>query len=164
MIKVVKKVETQGNRTLIYAVFIAVVLGGVVVGIDSKLFSSSGVMVYESLVEKLTSMGAEVEPIGEVTAPFFSVAGKEISVNGNDVQIFEHPDVAATDAKSKLISEDGLFVGTQTTEGMDLSAVEWGGTPHFYKKGKLIVVYVGDDKGTKDALTTVLGSQFAGGK
>ena len=163
MIKV-KKAKTRGDKTLIYAVAIAIALGLAFAGMNSKLLSSNDVMGYDSLIEKLTSSGAEVKPLGDVEAPFFFVAGKEISVNGNDVQIFEHPDAAATDAKAKLISEDGLFIGTQTSEGMDLSAVEWGGTPHFYKKGKLIVIYIGDDRKTKDVLTAALGAQFAGGK
>ncbi len=158
-----KKGKSHGNEKLIYAVvFTVVALGLAAVATNPHLMSFSD-MNYDSLVEKLKSTGVEVAPQGEVTAPFFSVAGKEISINGNAVQVFEHQDSDSAEAKAKLVSEDGLFVGTQTSDGLELSSVQWGGTPHFYKKGSIIVIYVCDDKEIKNVLAAVLGSQFAGG-
>ena len=40
--------------------------------------------------------------------------------------------------------------------------VNWVATPHFYKTGKLIVLYVGDNMTVISTLETVLGPQFAG--
>ncbi len=40
--------------------------------------------------------------------------------------------------------------------------VGWVAPPHFYKKEKLIVLYVGDDNNVLDILEGVLGTQFAG--
>ena len=39
----------------------------------------------------------------------------------------------------------------------------WMATPHFFKSGKLIVLYLGDDVAVMTLLTGLLGPQFAGG-
>jgi hypothetical protein len=41
--------------------------------------------------------------------------------------------------------------------------VSWMDTPHFYKTGKIIVLYVGSDTTVLELLEGVLGPQFAGG-
>jgi hypothetical protein len=40
--------------------------------------------------------------------------------------------------------------------------VSWISFPHFYKKGSLIVQYVGEDEKIMSDLTDILGEQFAG--
>ena len=39
----------------------------------------------------------------------------------------------------------------------------WMATPHFFKSGKLIVLYLGDDVEVMTLLTGLLGPQFAWG-
>jgi len=109
---------------------------------------------YLTLIDNLRTAGATVEPTGEVTQPFFSVTGNIIVVNGDDVQAFEYADVAAAEAEAALVSSDGSAVGT--------SMIGWVATPHFYKAGRLIVLYVGDSEAVTDVLESVLGQQFAG--
>jgi hypothetical protein len=109
---------------------------------------------YVSLIDNLRQAGATVEPTGEVTQPFFSVTGNIIVVNGGDVQVFEYADAAAAEAEAALVSPDGSSVGT--------SMISWVATPHFYKAGRLIVLYVGDSTGVINVLEAELGQQFAG--
>jgi hypothetical protein len=40
--------------------------------------------------------------------------------------------------------------------------MSWMATPHFYKTGRILVLYVGDDQKVIDVLTGALGPQFAG--
>ena len=110
---------------------------------------------FVSLVDNLRAAGATVEPAGEVSQPFFSVEGQVITVNGEDVQVFEYADAASADVEAALVSPDGSSVGT--------TMVLWIATPHFYQTGQLIVLYVGDSAAVIDALEEVLGPQFAGG-
>jgi len=77
-----------------------------------------------------------------------------INVRGEDVQVFQYSNAAATDAQAALVSLDGSAVGT--------TKVQWVGPPHFYKKGKLLVLYVGDNDKVLKTLEAVLGQQFAG--
>ena len=109
---------------------------------------------YISLFDNLRATGATVEPAGDISQPFFSVKGLVITVNNSDVQVFEYADAATADTEAALVSPDGSSIGT--------TMVSWVATPHFYKTGKLIVLYVGDDTAVLNVLEDVLGSQFAG--
>jgi hypothetical protein len=75
-------------------------------------------------------------------------------VNGEDVQVFEYSDQSTTEAEAALISPDGSSIGT--------SLPFWVAPPHFYKAGRIIVLYVGESKAVTDVLESVLGPQFAG--
>ena len=111
-------------------------------------------MDYASLIDNLRTAGVSVEPEGEVDQPFFSVEGRIIKVSGEDVQVFQYSHAAAADAQAALVSPDGSAVGT--------SKLHWIGPPHFYKKGKLLVLYVGGNAKALKALEAVLGRQVAG--
>ena len=76
-------------------------------------------------------------------------------MDGEDVQVFEFASAEEADTVSQSISADGSSIGT--------SMVAWVAPPHFYKAGKLIVIYVGSDSGVISALQAAMGSQFAGG-
>ncbi len=115
---------------------------------------SGPVKDYVSLFDNLRAAGATVEPAGDISQPFFSVTGNAITVNGENVQVFEYTDAAVADAEALLVSADGSSVGT--------TMVNWVAAPHFYKAGKLIVLYVGNDTTVINILEEVLGSQFAG--
>ena len=115
---------------------------------------------YIGLVDNLRGAGASVDPVGEVTQPFFSGKGFIIKVNGDDVQVFEYADARAAEAEAALVSPDGFSIGTSGTSG--ISMVGWVAPPHFYREGTLIVLYVGESEAVMEALDGVLGSQFAG--
>lgn len=110
---------------------------------------------YFSLIDNLRGAGATVDLAGQVSQPFFSPQGQVITVNGQDVQVFEYVDVEAARAEAELVSPDGSSVGT--------SMMMWVDTPHFYQSGKVIVLYLGAEIDVINILDRVLGSQFAGG-
>jgi hypothetical protein len=109
---------------------------------------------YTSLVDTLRAAGVVVKPGGEVVQPFFAVPGKVIKVFGEDVQVFQYAHETEAEAQAAQVSPDGSTVGTTT--------IHWMGPPHFYKRGTLLVVYVGDKHQVLKALDDVLGQQFAG--
>ena len=107
------------------------------------------------LLSWLRSAGARAHATGdEVDQPFFSVTGKMISVDGADVQVFEYASAAAAAREAAPVSPDGSSVGG--------SKPMWVGTPHFFRSGRMIVLYVGDDAKLLGALAHALGKQFAG--
>ena len=110
---------------------------------------------YVSLVDNLRAAGATVDPAGEVEQTFFSPLGYVITVNGVDVQTFEYPDDAAAESEAAQVAPDGSSIGT--------TMVTWVETPHFYRQGRVIALYVGEDAATLTLLESVLGAQFAGG-
>jgi hypothetical protein len=113
---------------------------------------------YASLIDNLRKAGAVVEPRGEVAPDFLSAKRRVISVNNSNVQVWDYDDAAAADAEAALISPDGYSVHTATK----ITLVEWIAPPHFYKAGKLIVLYVGESEAVTVVLERILGPQFAG--
>jgi hypothetical protein len=112
---------------------------------------------HAALVAALEGSGATVEPAGEIVPEdsVFPVSTRIIDVNGQSVQVFEFDDPAAAGAAAATVAESGVIVGTAT--------YEWIATPHFYRLGNLIVLYVGDDAATQTLLADTLGEEFAGG-
>jgi hypothetical protein len=107
-----------------------------------------------SLIEALKAAGLTVENGDPLEQPFFTAPGQIIRVNGADVQVFEYESPEAMEADASQVAEDGGSVGT--------SMMSWMAPPHFYKAGRILVLYVGDDLKVIDVLTGALGPQFAG--
>ncbi|HEX6623881.1 MAG TPA: hypothetical protein VF064_09220 [Pyrinomonadaceae bacterium] len=109
----------------------------------------------DKLVEALKAQGLGVERAGDVSQPFFSVESRALTVNGENVQVFQYRTAEAAAKEASQVSPDGSGVGT--------SMASWVGTPHFFRGGRLIALYVGDDAKVLEALRASLGAQFAGG-
>jgi hypothetical protein len=107
-----------------------------------------------SLREALLAAGASVETGEQIDQPFFSVPGQILKVNGVDVQVFEYETSEAMGTEASQVSEDGSTIGT--------SMVSWMEASHFFRAGRMVVLYVGEDQGLLDLLEGVLGPQFAG--
>lgn len=111
-----------------------------------------------SLIDALRAAGANVVPGGTLGGTleqvFFAVTGQIIKINSADVQIFEYESVEAMEADATLVAPDGGSVGT--------NMVTWIAPPHFFKSGRVLVLYVGDDAAILELLTGTLGEQFAG--
>lgn len=107
-----------------------------------------------SLLLGLQTAGATTELVDTVTQDFFTPEGKNIKVNGADIQVFEYENAEAMERETSQVAPDGGSVGT--------SMMMWMDTPHFYKAGQIIVLYVGNDARILDLLDNAMGSQFAG--
>lgn len=114
----------------------------------SKARSGKGL---SNLIKNLRAKGATVKPSSErVSQPFFSVRGRILIVNKEALQVFEFANAATAATETR-----------QVGEGATTSAA-WIAPPHFYHRGRLIVLYVGSDQSMLDLLTAVLGPPFAG--
>lgn len=108
-----------------------------------------------ALTTALQDAGASVEETDQVMQPFFTPEGSILKVNEADVQVFEYESAEAMEEQASQVSPEGGSIGT--------SMVSWMDTPHFYKAGKIIVLYVGSDEAILSLLANALGPQFAGG-
>lgn len=106
------------------------------------------------LIEALQAAGAEVEPGDTIEQVFFSVPGEILQVNGTDVQVYEYESAEAMGTEASQVSQDGGSIGT--------SMINWMEAPHFFRSGRLLVLYVGEDQAILDLLQGILGEQFAG--
>ena len=71
-----------------------------------------------------------------------------------DIQAYEYGSAESAEAKGRQIRPDGS--GTATT------VVDWISPPHFFLKGRILVLCVGNDAPVLSLLRSVLGPQFAG--
>lgn len=115
---------------------------------------SQGVEDQASLIAALQAAGATVEVGDSITQAFFTPEGQVIKVNGADVQVFEYESPNAKENEASQVAPDGGSIGT--------TMVTWVDAPHFYKAGRIIVLYVGSDQTILSLLENVLGPQFAG--
>ncbi len=128
---------------------------------ESTTTASHGAAVMDqvSLVDQLRSMGYTVDDVGDVEQPFFQTSGTTMRVSGGalqepvDLQVFNYDDAGATEADAQQIGPDGNPLTMMIT---------WVAPPHFFRKDKVIVLYLGSDQEAITLLTQALGSQFAG--
>ena len=107
-----------------------------------------------SFLAALRAEGATAEVVDSISQDFFNVEGQIITVNGADVQVFEYESAEAMENEASQVAPDGGSIGT--------SMLTWIDTPHFYKTGRIIVIYIGSDEKILNLLQTVIGPQFAG--
>jgi hypothetical protein len=115
---------------------------------------SSVVEDQASLLAALQAEGASVDTADTITQDFFSVEGQIVRVDGTDIQVFEYENAEAMENDASQVAPDGGSIGTYM--------VTWLDAPHFYKAGRLIVLYLGNDQTILGLLNKVLGPQFAG--
>ncbi len=96
----------------------------------------------------------EQEATNVLESRFFDVPGVALIVPGRKLLAYEFADEAQAGAQAGMVSPDGTGIGNKY--------VGWGDTPHFFSRGRLIVIYQGDDRKMLDALEEALGPQFAG--
>lgn len=105
------------------------------------------------LIHALQAKGLHVTPGDKVIQPFFSIEGRAYKVNDADVQVFEFPDAAGAQASIAKLSPEGNAPN---------AVIDWVGPPHFYQAGRIVALYVGEDRATVEALTAILGAQRVG--
>jgi hypothetical protein len=108
-----------------------------------------------SLLATLQGAGLDVSAAGDVSQSFFSVPGKVLVLNGEEIQVYEYPAPEAAQADAGNVSVDGSSVGA--------TMVDWISTPHFFRTENIILIYVGVNQDVLQVLQSLLGSQFAGG-
>jgi uncharacterized membrane protein YadS len=113
----------------------------------------------EALVRALQQQGATVTRAGSLpqsSYPFLSVSAQLLQVNGADVQVFEYASATRADSDASKVSPTGSPIGQ--------SQVSWMDTPHFYKRDRLIVLYVGHSADLLRMLEAVVGAAVAAGR
>lgn len=120
----------------------------------TRISQGGSVTDYLSLVDNLRAAGAAVTPIDSITQVFFIPKGQVIEVDGQNVQVFEFESADVANATASTISLDGQTIGE--------TQVDWEAPVHFYRSGRLIVIYIGDNGDLISILEDVLGPKFAG--
>ena len=79
-----------------------------------------------------------------------------VCANDESVTVYEYADVdEMIDAAATINQDDPSMIGN--------GIVEWAGTPHFWLRDRVIVLYVGEDPEVNGVLREILGRPFAEG-
>jgi len=109
-----------------------------------------------SLVQALLAVGARVSTAGQSAQPFMPVPGQLLQVDGASVQVFELADDATAAALCARIAPDASTIGP--------ISIAWLAPPHFFRAGRSIVLYVGEDPRVLAELAGILGEPIARGQ
>lgn len=121
--------------------------------VQTAASSQPNVKNLQELIAGLKRRGKKLGRKEKVEQPFLSVKGQIISVDDQEVQVFEYRNVLAAELDKKKIND------TRAT-----SMAMWIAPPHFFWSGRLIVLYVGEAPSMLATLTELLGPQFAGNR
>ena len=119
---------------------------------------SPGDQVFDlaDFAEQLFANGVPVELGSKEVFGFLPVPALHFNIQGADVLVFELIGPGTTAAVAAAISEDGIVINGET--------IEWPATPHFFREGRIIVLYIGDSSEVFAILEFFLGPQIAGGQ
>ena len=112
----------------------------------------AGIDSAQALLDALGKAGIAINSTGPIDQPFFSVKGSSYEAGKGYLQIFEYADQAAAESDAAKIKPDGSIDGFSPS---------WVASPHFYRLGRLIVIYLGDEARDLSGLKSVLGDPFA---
>jgi hypothetical protein len=106
------------------------------------------VYTYDQLVNDLIAAGTEPIPTGTVRQPFFDVTARVLTVNDQEIQVFEFPNEQARQAAQDTISTTAEFIGAfQPT---------WVDVPNFWSRGRILVLFIGQHPATLGQLDAIL--------
>jgi len=118
-----------------------------------------------SFVDKLRSKRCTVDPVGSARQPFLRGQGTVLRVSGctlgrpAELQSFwYHTDDLGMDGL-RAAEEDARGI---PPDGQPAVALTWEAPPHFFRKERALVFYLGNDPALLALLTELLGPQFAG--
>lgn len=112
-----------------------------------------------SFVDTLRRKGYAVEIVGEIEQPFLRVKGTRLRLRGAnleqpaELQSYDYENAQTAKADADRIGPDGNPKGTQ---------IDWIAPPHFYLRGRVLVIYIGSEPRVVALLTDLLSPQFAG--
>lgn len=105
------------------------------------------------IIDSLRGNGLTVSLAGDTPRqPFFSVPAQGFLLGGERLTIFEYPTSAAAVRDAVAVTADGQPSPT--------TMVEWVSTPRFYRKDRVIALYVGCAAPTVRALDATMGPAF----
>jgi len=85
------------------------------------------------------------------------IDGKQVILYDTEIVIYSYKNIEEMEKNASLVNEDASIINKEQP-----IEIGWPKTPHFYKKGKVIVQYIGDDEQIITDLNEIMGEQFAG--
>lgn len=108
----------------------------------------------QELTKLLEQYGYNAKATKDDKQGIFSGALTIITIDGDIISAYEYKNNQQMEQEARTIGSDGSKIGN--------ALYDFKSKPHFYKKGNIIVSYIGDNKETIKKIEQILGQQFAG--
>jgi hypothetical protein len=136
---------------------------GLLILLSAVLYTQLTALSYDGLKSALRAHGAAVQDDGLGSQPFLAGTDRRLRVNGVGVDVFEYRTTFEASYDASRISADGsTFRGGLGPLGGQAAAVEFIAPPHWFRSGRVVVLYVGQQGDLLALLRQVLGPQFVG--
>ena len=101
----------------------------------------------------LEKSGAKVEET-EASQSYFSIDNKDYTIDGERISVYEYDEDDATTLRNDLstVTNNGTTINNKD--------VKWNKKAHIYKKGRIVVVYEGDNEKVLKVLNDTLGNSL----
>lgn len=123
----------------------------------SRENKSPSTFCLENFEDAMTDKGYDFE-VQEAEQDFLPTTRKRMIIDDIAIDIY----IFNSDEKMESEASNIDSGGCSYDNGSKSLNVSWVSFPHFYKKGSLIVQYIGEDETVLSALEDILGEQFAG--
>ena len=133
---------------------------------DTTQSKGGPVRDHVSLVDFLRGQGLQVDVVGDVQQPFLQAKGTTLRLSGGtlseaaEIQSFNYDDTDLGTDGVKAAEADAAAIGPDGNPATMM--ISWVEPPHFFRKDRVIVLYLGEDAAVLKTLTDALGPQFAG--
>jgi len=119
---------------------------------------------YSSFLDYLRDSGASIRDEGETgRGLFYDAEFRIVEADGIFIQVYEFASAKDMEADASGVSRYGTQITKDWGNGKATTVfVNWIGKPHFYKAGRIIVIYIGDNYSMISLLQNGFGKQFAG--
>lgn len=111
----------------------------------------------EQFEDAMKDSGYKFE-IEDVQQDFLPTIRKRMKIDDESIDIYLFDNNKKMETEASYIDNDGCSYNNDSKK----VKVNWVSFPHFYKKGSLIVQYIGEDEKIMSDLKDILGEQFAG--
>jgi hypothetical protein len=124
-----------------------------------------------SFVDSLRARQLIAEPVRQVKSDLLRGYGTVIALSGGtlprpaELHSFNYDNTDLGTDGARVAEEDASRIsrdGTSATTPTGVVHETYDGAPHFYRRERVIVLYIGDDTTVTGLLTELLGPQFAG--
>ena len=147
------------KKLIVIIVGCIIVLAAIAMPLGPKLVTD-----YSSFLDYLRASGASIVEERQTSWNLFYYAvWRIVEVDGIPIQVFEFPSAKDMEADASGVSPDGFFFEIYLGDDKwSSSTCGWIDTPHFYKAGRIIVAYIGNNCSMISLLENAFGKQFAG--
>ncbi|MGL5714838.1 MAG: hypothetical protein ACRCX2_17615 [Paraclostridium sp.] len=85
------------------------------------------------------------------------IDGKQVILYDTEIAVYSYENSEEMEKNASLVNKDASVINKEHP-----IEIEWPKDPHFYKKGKIIVQYIGEDEEIISDLNEIMGEPFAG--